>query len=52
MDTQKSHIHHLEQTLIFTKKVYKEAMQNLSQISEEASYFFYKEFTQFNIIIK
>lgn len=33
--TQKSQIHYIEQTLIYTKKVYKEAMQNLSLISEE-----------------
>lgn len=35
METQKSHIHELEQTLIHTKKVYKESMVNLSNISEE-----------------
>lgn len=35
METQKSHIHEIEQTLIYTKKIYKEAMSNLSMISEE-----------------
>lgn len=35
IETQKSHIHEIEQSLIFTKKVYKEAMHNLSKISEE-----------------
>lgn len=35
METQKSHINEIEQTLIHTKRVYKEAMTNLSKISEE-----------------
>lgn len=35
IEAQKAHIHNLEQTLISTKKAYKEAMNNLSQISEE-----------------
>lgn len=37
METQKSHINEIEQTLIHTKRVYKEAMTNLSKISEEVS---------------
>ena len=40
METQKSHIHEIEQTLIYTKKIYKEAMSNLSMISEEVFYLF------------
>lgn len=35
METRKAHIHEIEQTLMFTKKNYKEAMANLSLISEE-----------------
>lgn len=35
METQKSHINEIEQNLAQTKKIYKEAMANLSNISEE-----------------
>ena len=35
METQKSHINEIEQSLIHTKRMYKEAMTNLSKISEE-----------------